>query len=393
MTANRSVVNALCYIPAHFLSILAFEILTFAITVHVYELTGDAIDVGLFAALAFLPRPAAPWFGWITDHFPPRSVFAGALLVAGAAALSVSSGVDRTGLMIAWTVMSAMSVIALNVRNAILPQAMPTEGDARDNAWVLASLNVARLAAPMIGALVVSLGATRFVPALGAAALSLAALSILPLRLTNGPASRRTGDAEDKELIGRVWRHPDLRLVVRVSVIWRLFAGFELSALVVLASRGLGGGGVEFGLLTAVAGLGGLAGGLLGPAVVRRSSPRVVALGGTAAHFVLLGILGATRDTTVALCVCGAAFACVHAAAVSAHVIRDRTIPAITRGRILGRVTALTAAPALLSMAAGGWAIERFGVEATFTAAAVAGTIALIAPAWGAFTRARTRAA
>jgi MFS family permease len=57
---------------------------------------------------------------------------------------------------------------------------------------------------------------------------------------------------------------------------------------------------------------------------------------------------------------------------VAVHCVRDTVTPDGCRGRVYGCITAITAAPALISMLAGGWLADVVGVRALFIAGAVA---------------------
>jgi MFS family permease len=61
---------------AFFLSAFGYEILFFAVTLRVYDISRRAINVGIFAAITFLPKLASPLFGAIVDRIGSRSSIA-----------------------------------------------------------------------------------------------------------------------------------------------------------------------------------------------------------------------------------------------------------------------------------------------------------------------------
>jgi len=62
--------NAVTFGLAFLLSAFGYEFMVFVMTVHIYDLTGSAMNVGLFTALTFLPRLFSPYCGSLADRYP-----------------------------------------------------------------------------------------------------------------------------------------------------------------------------------------------------------------------------------------------------------------------------------------------------------------------------------
>lgn len=62
--------------------IFGYEFMVFVMTVHIYDLTGSAMNVGLFTALTFLPRLFSPYYGSIADRYPRGRIFSVAAIVS-----------------------------------------------------------------------------------------------------------------------------------------------------------------------------------------------------------------------------------------------------------------------------------------------------------------------
>ncbi len=93
--------NAVIFGLAFLLSAFGYEFMVFVMTVHIYDLTGSAMNVGLFTALTFLPRLFSPYYGSIADRYPRGRIFSvaamgialGVFLVAGSKGIVYLHGV------------------------------------------------------------------------------------------------------------------------------------------------------------------------------------------------------------------------------------------------------------------------------------------------------------
>jgi MFS transporter, DHA3 family, macrolide efflux protein len=369
MKSTDRFANASLFATAYFLSAFGYEFLTFVLTVRVYELTGQAADVGIFMAVSFFPRLASPFYGSLTDRFPRNRLFCAACLATAAVVPFIAQQNSLAGLYAGWFVVSILAMIVMNLRTAILTQVMSEKNYHHANGAVLAFLNVTRLVAPVIG----GLAATRWSPAgvllLSAGVYVCAAGAALSIRL---PDVRNrmvvfSGICSHlREGAAMVWRNVDLATLVIVAILWRVCFGYQSGLLVVYVDEALGKGSLEFGVLTAAMAVGSILGGLAGPMFSKWLPTRPVTKVGMTVYFALTGGLGLISSYPLALADVVAANFALYVVAVAVHSARDRLIPADCRGRIIGSNTLITAVPALVSMLLGGWLADMFGVRAVF---------------------------
>jgi Na+/melibiose symporter-like transporter len=360
---------------AHLASAFGFEFLTFVMTVRIYEMTGQAMDVGVFAALSFVPRLLSPLYGSLTDHCSRRWLFCLATLAMAGAVVMLARQSSLPAVYAVWFVIAILAMIVLNVRNAIMMDVMPDGQYSGGNAVMLVSLNAARLVAPFAGGIIAARWSATAVLSVAACAYGVAAAMAFATRLPERApgAPTRSGLWSDwRQGMVVIWHTAELRLLAGVVVIWRLCLGFQASVLVVYVAQGFGRGALEFGVMTAASAIGSILGSLAGPALTRMAGIRVVMITGVGLHFILVGALGIIDDFALAAFDLAAANLLLYAAAVAVHCVRDTVTPDGCRGRVYGCITAITAAPALISMLAGGWLADVVGVRALFIAGAVA---------------------
>jgi Na+/melibiose symporter-like transporter len=381
MTSTVARANMALFALAYLLSAFGYEFLTFVLTVRVYQLTGRAADVGVFMAVSFLPRVFSPFYGSLTDRCRRNLLFCGACLATAVLTLLLAGQETLSALYAVWFVVSVLAMIILNLRSAVLTQVMSERHRPHVNGMVLAFLNTARLAAPVIGGIAAALWSPAGVLSLCAAVYVCAVAAGLSLRLSDvrRPTAALSGVIAD---IGRgmtaIWRNADLTAIVLVALVWRLCFGFQNGLLVVYVVQVLGKDSIAFGILTAAMAAGSILGCIVAPLAGRRFAPNTVMKAGLTASFVLAGSLGVIASYPLAVvCVAGANCA-LYAAAVAVHVARDRVIPADYRGRILGCNTLISAIPGLVSMLAGGWLADVIGIRMLFAGAGVAAVAGMI---------------
>lgn len=365
--------NVISFTTAHLLSAFGYEFLTFVMTVHVYELTRQAVDVGIFMALSFVPRLLSPFYGSLTDRYPRRFLFFAACLTTAVSVAMLARQTTLAGLYVGWFAVSILAMIILNLRTAIMTQVMPEGNFLRGNAVMLVSLNLARLVAPTVGGVVATWWSAAGVLSLAAGVYGAAALAGLATRLPHRPSDRAALAgvfAHLREGVTLIWTKADLALLGRIAFVWRLCLGFQGALLVVYVAQCLGKGPLEFGVLTTALALGSVVGSAVGPTLTRLFAARTVLVAGISLHFVLIGGLGLTSDYSVALADAVAANLALYAAAVAVHSVRDTATPMNFRGRVYGSITAITAPPALVSMLLGGWLADVIGVRAVFVGGA-----------------------
>lgn len=376
--------NALYFCLAYPLSAFGYEFMVFVMTVHIYDLTGSALNVGLFTALTFLPRLFSPYCGSLSDRYPRGRVFSvastgvalGILLVAGIRGIGWTYGI--------WFLISILLMAIMNVRPAIMAEILPKDNYLHGNAVMLVSLNAARLAAPMIGGLVALKWNVARLLHMTAGVYVAAAVLGLAIRLA--PVSQGASRPVDavfahlREGARYVLANRDLRYLGTVAFWWRLCLGCQLPLLVVYVKRFLRGGSDGYGIFMAMAGVGSVLGSVLGPRLAATFDRKKLILWGLAAHYATFASLGVTRSFNAALVLVTISFACFYATIVSAHSLRDQATPTEYHGRVYGFIMGILTPAALVSFLAGSYLAGVFGVEKVLIGAgglALAGLAAL----------------
>jgi len=359
--------NVVIFCLAYLLSAFGYEFMVFVMTVHIYDLTGSAMNVGLFTALTFFPRLFSPYYGSISDRYPRGRIFAvaaigialGVFLVAG------SRGIAWTYTV--WFFISILLMTIMNVRPAIMTEILPKDNYLHGNAIMLVSLNAARLAAPLIGGVVALKWNITLLLHLTAVVYVAAALLGLATRLA--PPAQRSSRSVDavfahmREGARYIMANPDLRYLGAVAFLWRLFLGCQLPLFVVYVKQFLGRGSDGYGIFMTMAGVGSVLGSVLGPRLAAKFDRRKLILWGLAAHYVTFASLGVTRSFDATLVLVTISFAFFYMTIVSTHSLRDQATPIEYRGRVYGSITGILTPAALVSFLAGSYLAGVVGVE------------------------------
>ncbi|HOX31462.1 MAG TPA: hypothetical protein PLB91_03985 [Spirochaetales bacterium] len=375
---------------AFFLSAFGYEVLFFAMTLRVYDISRKAINVGVFTAITFLPKLLSPAFGALVDRFGARR----AISAAAAATALLSLGLPFLGglgpLYALWSLLSALFVTMGNARTVLMTQLSRTGGYLGGNAAAFALLNAARLAAPLCAGILARSIGTRGLTLLAAGVYCLCAASAA---LLSGPAPggaaagpgggagnpARSAFASLGEGFARIRGSRELRFLVGVSSIRNLFLGFLPSLLIVLVTGRLGRTSADYGIALTAAALGSLAGSLAGPPIAKAAPPRLAAGLGLGAHFACIASLGLVRSYAAAIAALAAGSFALYVAALLLHSRRDAATELSTRGRVYGANTTIQTLPTLLSMIAGSALADRFGAGPVFFGCGSAALVALAA--------------
>ena len=359
--------NVVIFGLAYLLSAFGYEFMVFVMTVHVYDLTGSAMNVGLFTALTFLPRLFSPYYGSLSDRYPRGKVFSvaamgialGVFLVAG------SRGIAWTYTI--WFFVSILLMTVMNVRPAIMTEILPKDNYLHGNAIMLVSLNAARLAAPVIGGVVALKWNIALLLHLTAVVYVATALLGLATRLAP-PTQRSSRPMNDvfahmREGARYVLANRDLRYLGTVAFLWRLCLGCQLPLFVVYVKQFQGKGSDGYGIFMTMAGLGSVLGSVLGPRLAATFDRRKLVLWGLAAHYVSFACLGVTRSFEASLVLVTTSFAFFYATIVSTHSLRDQATQIEYRGRVYGFITGILTPAALVSFLVGSYLAGVVGVE------------------------------
>ncbi len=377
--------RALRVVLAYLLSAFGFEFLVFVLTVHVYELTGSAWNVGVFTALTFVPRLFSPYYGSLVDRYPRGRLFFGATLTTALGTQLIVAAQSIALTYVVWFVLSLLAMIIMNVRTAIVTEVIPGQNHLRGNSIMLMSLNAAKLLAPLLGGVVTLRWSAARAMDLTAAIYVTAALLGVTTKLA--PVSARAARSAAAVLIHLregaryLLSNRDLRYLGTVALLWRLSLALQAPLFVVYVKESLGRGSAGYGMFMTTIGIGSLVGSALGPRLAVLRDPRKIVLWGLAAHYVSFALLGLTRSFAVALAVAAAGYLVFYATVVSIHSLRDRATPVAYRGRVYGCITGVLTPAALASILAGSSLASAVGVQNVLTGGGLLGLASLIA-AW-----------
>ena len=359
--------NVVIFGLAYLLSAFGYEFMVFVMTVHIYDLTGNAMNVGLFTALTFLPRLFSPYYGSLADRYPRGRIFSAAALGIAVGVFLVAGNRGIAWTYTIWFFVSVLLMTVMNVRPAIMTEILPKDNYLHGNAIMLVSLNAARLAAPMIGGVVALKWNIALLLHLTAAVYVAAALLGLATRLAPPPRSAsRSADtvfAHMREGARYLLADRDLRYLGTVAFLWRLCLSCQLPLFVVYVKQFLGKGSDGYGLFMTMAGVGSVLGSVLGPRLASKFDRKKLIVRGLAAHYTTFACLGISRSFPVSLALVTISFAFFYATIVSTHSLRDQGTPIGYRGRVYGSIVAILTPAALVSFLAGSYLAGFFGVE------------------------------
>jgi hypothetical protein len=383
---------------AFFLSAFGYEVLFFAMTLRVYDISRKAINVGLLTAITLLPKLLSPAYGLLVDRIGARRALAGASVATAILSACLSTVDALEALYALWFLLSVLFMIAANARTVLMTRVAGNGGYVGVNSIAFSLMSAARLAAPVCAAVLArSIGAGRLM-IVAALAYCLCALSSALVSGDRGggdEAEKSSGNGVRKkgregrrgaisqlgEGFARIRASSELRLLVGVSAIRNFFIGFAPSLLIVVVAARLGRASADYGIASTASALGALVGSLAGPYLAKALRPRLVGGIGLGAHFACFAALGLVGSFTAAISALVLGNFALYAAAIVLHSRRDAATELPTRGRVYGANTTIQTLPALLSLIVGSFLADRFGVGPVFLAGGLAAMAALAAVA------------
>jgi MFS family permease len=142
----------------------SFQMITVAIGWHIYELTGNVLDLGLVGLVEFLPRVLFMLHtGHVADRFDRRRVAAACqvlqALVAGVLVFaSATDSASRELIFLMAFVLGAARAFEMPATQALLPNVVPKELFPRAVAASASAMQAATIVAPALGGLLYAFG-------------------------------------------------------------------------------------------------------------------------------------------------------------------------------------------------------------------------------------------
>lgn len=363
------------------LSAFGYEFIFFIMTIFIYQTSHNAIYVGIFSAITFLPKFLSPLFGIAGDRHNKS-----AALAITAAVISVLLSLmlffsDIIALLVLWFFVSAGLSLIANLRITMMNDVLSRKKYTAGNSIILIITNTARICSPILGGLAMAWTNKSFLLIfIGAVYLTIAALSLTINLEKNKSAITKTNLTNSwKQGADYIRQDPDLFYLTVLSFSWRLFLGLQIPLFVVLVQQQMKGNDVEYGIFMTIVGIGSIAGSFLGLLSGKNDSLRKkIMTFGLPVHYLFFALLGFISTLWVGLLIGFIGFAVFYATLVQLHSLRDYRAAAEKRGQIYGTVTAITTLPAIVSILCGGFLADALGVGAVIAGAGFLSCLAYI---------------
>jgi MFS transporter, DHA3 family, macrolide efflux protein len=386
---NRNEVN---FLAAYLLSAFGYEFIFFVMTIYVYEVSQSALKVGIFAALTFLPRLFASFYGIVTDRYSRAKVFGWGAAITGLLVMAMVVSPTLAWIYVVWLFISVFLTFIMTTRTALMTEIMARDNYLRGNSLVLISLNIAKICAPLLAGIasaVFSIKSLFYLTGVIYFLVTLFCTRIDMPAVTAGQSERKI-IAELKEGIKYMLASINLRFLISVGVLWRLFIGLQISLFVVYVKAHLVGSDASYGVFMTIIGVGSILGSFVGPWLVKRIPYFTLVFWGMSLHYVSFIVLGLLHSFNIALLVIFVGYVAFYATLVGFHSLRDKATQGDMRGRVYGSVSAILTPPAIVSMLAGGYLANEFGVANVFIGAGALALVSFYLLFWGRSIRADT---
>ena len=344
-----------------------------ALVAAIYGETGSALWVsGAIFSSVVASVAAAPFAGWIGDHFDRRRVLIGADMAAAAVSLAMAATATHPSALVVLLGLSSVAHAPFEPASAAaLPNVVPEADVPRANALVAATSSAGYLLGPLLGGAVLSVGAspaTVFVVDAGTFVFSALLVAAIDHPFGRGSTEENPGALAGLRLIAR---EPALRVPVLSGMVSLFGVGIVDVASYPL-SLNLHGGTTGYGAMTALLGGGGLLGSALAGRALRAESTRVLvaAFATGAAGLALAGAAPVLAIGLAGMALAGAGRGLGDVAALT--LIQARAADEV-RSRVFAAQDGAAHAAFSVSAFAGGLLVQLAGARGAFATAAAFG--------------------
>ncbi len=347
-----------------------------ALVAAIYGETGSAlwVSAAIFSSVV-ASVASAPFAGWIGDHFDRRAVLIGADLAAACVSLAMAATATHAVALVVLLGVSSVVQSPFGPASAsALPAIVPPGDVPRANALVATTSSAGYLVGPLLGGVVLGLGAspaTLF--AVDAATFVFSAVVVASIRR---PFGRGSTEMHPGVLAGFrvVSRERALRIPVLAGMVSLIGVGIVDVASYPLSLH-LDGGTTGYGAMTALLGGGGLIGAALAARALRSSASRVlmVAFAASAAGLALAGAAPVLAVALVGMAVAGAGRGLGDVASVT--LIQARAADEV-RSRVFAAEDGASHIAFSVSAFTGGLLVQAVGARGAFGVAAIFGVAA-----------------
>ncbi len=320
-------------------------------------LTGSNAIAGLTVFAMVAPGLLAPFAGVVVDRLPRRAVMVGLDLISAAVVMSLWFVTDRDQLwlLFAVAVWYGFAGVMFNAAISGLVQDMlPMDLVGPANGMLATVRQGLRLIGPLAGAGLFALAGGRWVAALDAITLVLAAVILLFLRHreVRAPAATVPFGVELSAGLLHLWRSPLLRRLALTTVLFSVAIGMVEPTVYALVGDGLQRPPEFVGVLVSVQGAGAILGGIVVSGAIRRiSEPSLIVVG------LVVIAAGAGLCALPALPAAVAGFGLVGlgipALGVAVATLLQRCTPNAVMGRVAAGYELIGSVPTTASIAVG----------------------------------------
>ena len=359
-----------------------------ALVAAIYGETGSAlwVSAAIFSSVVASVL-SAPFAGWVGDRFDRRRVLITADLAAAAVSLAMAATASHAAALVVLLGVSSVVQSPFEPASAAaLPNVVPEADVPRANALVGATSSAGYLVGPLLGGVVLGLGATpAAVFVVDAASFVFSALVVLTIRRPFGRGSvlEHPGALAGVRLLAR---ERSLRVPVLAGMISLVGIGIVDVASYPLSLE-LDGGSTGYGAMTALLGGGGLVGAAVAGRALRVGPVRVlvVAFAGAAAGLALAGAAPVLAVALVGMALAGSGRGLGDVAQVT--LIQARAADEV-RSRVFAAQDGLSHLAFTVSAFSGGLLVTLASARGAFAVAAACGVgAALLAARAGVLTQ------
>jgi MFS family permease len=370
--------NLFMFFSALLFSAFGYEFIFFIMTLHIYDLSKNALNIGIFTALTFIPRLFSSLMGGLADKLGKRKCFAFSAVMISLLLLLMSYTTEIKLIYAIWFVTSIFLTFIVNVRGALMAEIVSREKYTSGNALVLSLLNSAKLLGPLLGGFIVTLYHTKPLLYFTCIVYLLAAVFSARIKVTGKSAEAKASFFDNaKKGFRFMVENRVFGLLASIAFFWRLFLGLQLSLFVIYIKSYLAGTSEQYGVFITVMGIGSIAGSLMGPYAAKRVNSMRLIIIGLGLHYASFAALGLCRNYYWALGIIFTSYMVFYITLVGMHAVRDRITQFEIRSSAYGTVTAVLTPPAIISMLAGGYLSNRFGSAAVLSGAGLLALLSL----------------
>lgn len=370
--------NSFLFFSALLFSAFGYEFIFFVMTLHVYDLSRNPLNIGIFTTLTFIPRLFSSIMGGVADKLGKGRCLAISAGIVSILLFIMSFTSDMGQIYTIWFVTAIFLTFIVNARSGLLAEIVAREKYTSGNAVVLTLLNGAKLLGPMLGGIIISHYHAQLLIYFTCAIYLLAAAFSIRIKTVSQEASAKTGYMNNvKRGFSFMFRNRTFGLLSAIAFLWRLFLALQLSLFVIYIKSCLSGSSEQYGVFMTVMGLGSIVGSLLGPYAAGHLSTKRLIAAGLGLHYLSFAALGLSKSYYMSLCIIFMSYTVFYLTLVGMHSLRDRITNLDIRSSAYGTVTAVLTPAAIVSMLAGGYLADSFGAAAVLSGAGLLAFVSL----------------